>query len=309
MLMSLIAVAVLHQAPTPEATSAQTAAVVKTNEERTAEALEKAAQAAERLAQAAERMSPPPPPAAAPAAPSNWSVVVGANSTWITGNVLSLTFAGQASAIRKTDRTIFAAKLFGGYGERYVEATDTTPASTDVLLYNVGGSAQFDVRFGEYVSAFVGAGLDTDHVKSVELRGYGDVGVGVLWLDRKEGSLQRLYLKTDLSLRVQPESRFQYYPTLAQVDDAFLIGPRLAASFRYAFTSATFITEDVEVLPNVLGTARVLVNSATKLGVGLVGNVSVTAGFALRYDSSPAQVPVKRKPLDTQLLLGIEASF
>ena len=317
MILSLIAALALQQTPVvePVPVTADTAAVaanaVKTNEERTADALEKAANAADRLAAAAERMSPPPAPAApgSPAPVSDpWDVSVGANATWLSGNVNSVTFAGSASVIRKTRRTIFTAKLFGGYGETYnAESADgLTPASTDVLLFNAGAAAQFDLRFGDYITIFVGGGLDTDHVKSVEIRGYGDLGVGAVWLDKKEGDLQKLYLKTDLSIRVQPEVRQQYYPTGENLDDAMFVGPRIAATFRYSFTKTTFFTEDIELLPNVLGSPRVLINNATKLGVGIVGAFSVTAGFAVKYDSAPAE---NRKQTDTQLLIGVEANF
>lgn len=270
--------------------------------------------AARRIAEAAERMSPPPPPpppaalpAAPPAPPRPWTSNVTAGLTWVTGNVTSFAFVGNASTTRKVDRTILAAKAFAGYGEKL---QDPAVGPNEVLLYNVGVTAQFDYRFTPLVSAFVGAGVDADHVKSVELRGYGDVGLGVLWLDSKEGPADKQYqkalLKTDLNVRVQPEARFQYYPVPMQVDDSLLVGPRLAAAFVYAVNATIHFHEDLEVLPNVLGEPRVLVNSLSKASVGLNTLLAFNASFALKFDSLPA---AGKKPVDTILSLGLEANF
>jgi hypothetical protein len=132
--------------------------------------------AARRIAEAAERLSPPPPPAEAkPASPKLWTSNVTAGLTWVTGNVTSFSFVGNASTTRKTDSTILVVKVFAGYGEKLL---DPAVAPNEVLLYNVGGTAQFDYRFTPLISSFAGAGIDADHVKSVELRGYLDAGLG-----------------------------------------------------------------------------------------------------------------------------------
>ena len=41
-------------------------------------------------------------------------------------------------------------------------------------------------------------------------------------------------LRTDLSMHYQHEYRFQYFPTELKIPDRDLLGPRVAASFRYA---------------------------------------------------------------------------
>ena len=274
-----------------------------------ADALARIGVAAERLAAAAERLSPPPPPEdkSKPAPkPDLWAGSAGLGLTWVPGNVTSIAFIGSGQAIRKGEHTIFVAKGFAGYGEKVNDAG----TANEVLLYNAGAAAQFDYRFTPHISALIGAGLDMDHVKSVELRGYGDLGVGVLWLDLKEGpagkEFQKLYLKTDVSLRVQPESRFQYYPTAEDVPDVVLVGPRLALSFRYSLSKATAFQEDAELLTNVVGPTRVMVNSTSKLLVGIAGSFALTAGFALKYDSAPA---AGLKNTDTVLSLGVDATF
>ena len=62
------------------------------------------------------------------------------------------------------------------------------------------------------------------------------------------------------------------------------------------------------MIPNVIGDSagRLLFNSDTKLAVGIAANVSAIAGFGIKYDSQPA---TGKKPLDTLLTVGLEATF
>src|SRR4051812_13559798 len=101
-------------------------------------------------------------PAPAPV-PNPWTAGLSAGFTWIGGNVVSLTAVGGAQAVRKTDRTIWGTKISAGYGEKY------TPEPHEVLLLNGALSSQFDYRFNPTISIFAGAGIDFDHVKSIEL--------------------------------------------------------------------------------------------------------------------------------------------
>lgn len=262
--------------------------------------------ATKRLAEAAERISPPPLPEA-PATPKKWTTNVTGGLTWVTGNVTSFAFVGNASTTRKVDKTIIVAKASAGYGEKLI---DPALGPNEILLYQMGISAQFDYRFTPMISGFLGAGADADHVKSIEHREYGDAGLGVLWLDSKEGpagkQYQKTLLKTDLNIRAQPESRFQYYPVPMQLDDALLVGPRLAGVFGYAVNPTTTFREELELLPNVLGQPRLLVNSLTRVSVGLNTLLAFNASFAAKYDSQPAE---GKKPIDTVLSLGLEANF
>ncbi len=302
MILAFVVASVVSQQPAVEPTPVPIAVSA---------ALEKLSAAAERLAAAAERISPPQPaanPEATPPKPDLWTGNAGVGLTWVTGNVTSIAFVASAQATRKGERTITVLKGFGGYGEKLNDAG----TASEVLMYNAGLAAQFDYRFTKHISAFFGAGIDTDHIKSVEIRGYGDLGVGVVWLDEKDGEpgkeFQRLYLKSDLGIRVQPETRYQYYPVQADVPNELMIGPRLAVSFRYALSARAFFTEEAEVLPNVLPNqpGRVLLNSTSKLGVGIAANMSLAAGFTLKYDSAPA---AGRKNTDTVLSIGLDASF
>ena len=195
-------------------------------DERAAVAAEKAADAAKSAAEAAQRSADAlqklveleaaekaPPPAAAPApaapAPSPWSGGVSLGFTYLAGNSNSVTFAGAANVQRKTQRWIYGAKVFGAYGL----TTPADGAAPQTVALNAGINAQIDFRLIERVSILIAGGLDTDHVKSVELRGYGDVGVGIIWVDQKVEDYQKLMLKTDITFRVGSEGRYNYYPT------------------------------------------------------------------------------------------------
>jgi hypothetical protein len=295
-LLTVMLLAQTEETPLPEKPPTEEAP--KPLDEATAKEL---AEAARQLTQAMERLTSglPKPAEPAPVAEKVWAGSLSAGLTWITGNVSSLAFVSSGSVVRKGEKTLFSLKAFGGYGEK--------ADPRDVLLYNLGLATQFDWRFTQVISILIGGGLDTDHVKSVELRGYGEVGVGAFWLDEQAGPSdkrwQKLALKTDLTLRAQPESRFQYYPTPMNIDDAFLFGPKAALMLHYGLGPATYLHEELEVMPNVIGQARVLVNSTTKLAVGIVGGLALTATFALKIDSLPA--PGKR-PVDTILATGLE---
>ncbi len=244
-------------------------------------------------------------PPAAPLAPSPWTATLTGGMTWISGNVISLTFVVAGQATRKTDKTIFVVKAFASYGEKF------GPLPREVLVFNAGTTAQFDYRFNKTISILAVGGLDTDHVKSVEIRGFGELGVGFTWVDIKgesdpEKDLQKVLVKTDVGIRVQPERRFQYYPTFANPEDVWLVGPRVAQVLHYAWSPTTYAREELEFLPNVIGPSRFLVNSVTKAAVGLVSVLSASATFTVRYDSAPA---VGRLPLDTIFTLGIEANL
>jgi len=91
-----------------------------------------------------------------------------------------------------------------------------------------------------------------------------------------------------------------------QIDDSLLVGPRLAGVFAYAVNPTTTFREELELLPNVLGQPRLLVNSLTRVSVGLSTLLAFNASFSAKFDSQPAE---GKKPIDTVLSLGLEANF
>ena len=112
------------------------------------------------------------------------------------------------------------------------------------------------------------------------------------------------------SLANSREGRFQYFATPAVpvgvLPGATLVAPRIAAVMRFALNPGIRFSEEMEFLPNVLGDARFLFNTTSKLSAKLTTSLAITASFLLTYDSAPAG---GKKPLDTSLALGLEAAF
>jgi hypothetical protein len=128
----------------------------------------------------------------------------------------------------------------------------------------------------------------------------------MVWFDIKETDYSKIFLRTDLGFRYQYESRFQYYPTPMREPGVTLVAPRLGAVFRYGFRKGTSFSEEAEVLPNVTGDARVLINSQSKLTTLLTGALSFAAGFGVKFDSAPAPGKVDT---ETTLTVGLEVAI
>ena len=313
-----LAVLVSHVLAAEPATPSEEAAV------RAADAAEKAAVAAQTAADAAlkaaeaaktlaEKAAAAPPTAPAPAAAeekkpeektegSLWTGTVTLGLISTTGNATSLSFNGAASAERKSESWILALKAGGSYGQ--AKSTGETEFKTVALAASFQARAAF--RFTARYSAYLLGGIDTDHIASIEARPYGEAGLGILWIDEKEGDLSKLVLGTDIGFRYGREFRFQYYTTPLNLDDVNIVAPRFGLAFRYALSKHVIFTEDAEVLPMVVGDSRVLVTSVTKVAARIVGPLAVTVGFQVHYDSRPSADKVST---DTALSVGLEASF
>ncbi|HEX8703786.1 MAG TPA: DUF481 domain-containing protein, partial [Myxococcaceae bacterium] len=308
-------------APTPPAaadTAAERAAVAA---ERAAAAAEKAAEASARMAEAVERLSkslPPPPPAATPEAPpaeakkeedpkmDQWKGSMGLGLISLAGNASTLTFNGLANAERKTENWIYSLRAQAVYGRSRLPASETEPERAQVVALGAGLQLRGDRRFTQRISGYVLAGGETDHIKSVEFRGTGEVGTGIVFWDETKEDGRTSSLRTDLAFRFSRETRFQYYPTRLDVADLDLGGPRVGLALRYSVSKDIVFTQDAEAVPNVLGDARLLVNTTSKLLARLTESLSLGTSFVLQYDSAPA---VGKVSTDTALSGTIEMSF
>ncbi|MBZ4418338.1 DUF481 domain-containing protein [Myxococcus sp. RHSTA-1-4] len=327
----LIATSLQAQAPAPTPPAAPAApaaeAAPASPEERAAAAAERAAAAAERAAEASARAAeaaeraataaapPPAPGAAAPAAPAAaapaerkdvWDVTLGAGLISLTGNASTFTFSGLASAQRKTEHWIYAVKAFGAYGRSRPPEVEGDEAVSQVVALNAGVEIRGDRRFTQVLSGYLLGGAETDHVKSVESRSYGEGGLGVLWWDEKSPEGKESYLRTDAAFRYAYETRFQYYPTRLDLEDVDLGGPRFGAVFRYGLSKDVLFKEDVEVIVSVIGDSRMLLNSQTQLSVGLTEALSLSTSFQVKHDSEPPQGKVST---DTALALNLEVKL
>lgn len=283
--------------------------------ERAALAAEKAAAAAERVAAAVEKLAAAQAPAQKPSTEpgkeaaaekpddgsSPWRGTVGLGLTWLSGNSDSLTSTALLGMERRWQSWAIAFKATGAYGQARPAADLTQPAQ--VVALRAGGSLRGDRRFTERMSAFVQAGLETDHVRSVELRTSMEAGASSTWVDLKEKDHQVALLRTDLSLRYLDEARFQYYPMAKNLNDILLLGPRVALTALYALSKDTFLSQDVDATPNIVGDARLLVNATTKLSTRLSQGLLLTTSFQVAYDSQPA---AGKRPMDTILTAGLE---
>lgn len=252
--------------------------------------------------------STPPAPAAetAPATDKKqgeWDVTVGLGLISLTGNASTLTVSGLASAQRTTDHWIYAIKSYGSYGRSRPPEVTGEEAVSQVVAFNAGLELRGDRRFTDVISGYLLGGAETDHVKSVESRTFGEGGLGVLWWDEKKEKGRESYLRTDAAFRYANETRFQYYPTRMNLPDVDLGGPRFGAVFRYGLAQNVTFKEDVEVLVSVIGDSRMLFNSQTQLSVGLTKQLSLGTSFLVKHDSAP---PPGKVSTDTALALNFE---
>jgi putative salt-induced outer membrane protein YdiY len=266
-----------------------------------AEAAQKAAEAAATIA-GAPRLAPtaagaPAAPAAAPK--SKWSGTLGLGLISLTGNSRSVSFNSTAAAEHKNDGWILGLKANAAYGQ--TRPPDGTPTQTVAMA--AGVLARMDRKFHERYSGYLLVAGETDHVASVEVRYTGEAGASITWVDAGGDSGWKTSLRTDLGFRWAQEQRYQYYPTGAARDPVTLYAPRLGLAFKHALNKDVLFTEDAQILPNVVGAGRVIVNSTAKLTSRLTQSLSFGASFQVNHDSTPAAGKV---PTDTILALTIE---
>jgi hypothetical protein len=314
----LVAQAAPATPPPPDPSALEAAAAAQ----KAAEAARAAADAAALAAQAAAQVAgirpatppqPPAPPAptsgaAASATPST-SGLVDLNLIWLTGNSNALTFSANGAVSHTFEGGwILSGKANGQYGQ--TQAAGTTVTQVNALA--AGAMIRGDKLLVPETSIYVLGGSDTDHVASLELRYYGEVGAGIFWLNQKEGDFQKLLLRTDIGLRGAEDDRFQYYgtatdPTSHGLTDLTFVGPRFGVVFRYALNHDVVFEQAAEVLENIDLQSRTLVNSSTKLSAHLAKQFSFVTSFLVAYDSS--EPSIGKVATNTTLSIGLEAAF
>ncbi|WP_233588186.1 DUF481 domain-containing protein, partial [Corallococcus sp. CA049B] len=283
-----------------------------------AEASARLAEAIEKLAEVTARgpIAPPPAPAPeaaaapAPAKPSTWDVSVGLSLISLTGNASTLTVSGLASALRKTENWIYSVKAYGAYGRsRPPEVEGEVESLSQVVALNAGVELRGDRRFTQEISGYLLAGADTDHIKSIEARPYGEAGAGILWFDTKKDTktgTNEAILRTDFAFRYARELRFQYYPTRVDLGDVDLGGPRFGAMFRYGLSKDITFQEDAEILVSVISDSRILFSSQTQVMANLTDALALGVGFLVKSDSAP---PPGKVSTDTALSFNLTVAL
>jgi len=311
LLLATLVVAQPEAAPVAESAARAAAAAEKAAQAATvaAEAALKAAEAAARISAVVPvKLEVPAAPAPAPAAPPGaaWTGTVGLGLVSLTGNSRTVTFTTNAAAERKTAGWILGTKLYATYGQnRAATPREDGTRPTETVAEAAGLQLRGDRRFGPRYSAYALAAADADHVKSVELRSTGELGASVVWVDAGGDSGWKTTLRTDLGLRVSNERRYQYYPVAAPLaeDSITLTAPRAGIAFRYAMSKDVLFSEDAEILPNVIGDSRVLVNSISKVSTRLSRTLAFGVSFTVNHDSDPAPSKVAT---DTALALTLD---
>ena len=236
-----------------------------------------------------------------------WKGMIGIGLVVITGNAETVMGTANAGLDKKLGEWAFGLRASGAYGQSRPPAgveAEVTAARAGLLLRGERNIVSF-------ASIYALAGTETDHVKSVEIRGFAEVGTGIKFYERKEGDLEKMFLRGDVGLRYSHETRFQYYasplvPKGTGLPSATMLGPRIGIVIRYALNKEIRFSEEAEFLPNLLGPSRYLVNSMTKVSARLTESLSFTGSFLVNYDSAPA---ADKKTTDTALVLGVDAIF
>ncbi len=334
----------LTAAPKPAAETAPQAVLTKapTLDYSLLPPAERAALSAERAALAAEQIAKAFAPQAVvnkePAPPAGWKGLAGLNLALLAGNTQSFTLTFNLGLTRKWTVWALGIRAWAAYGTlttTVITSVDaagkpttingqyTTAEVTNVAALNAGASVRGDRFLTDIVSIYAAWTEDFDHIKNIEARHLGDLGVGFTLLnvaDRKIKDWQKLYLRLDIGLRGGYETHWQYFPVSAATETPLGIGilaGRAALAFRWSPAKNIRISEDLEVIPYFLPgsrgqtAGRVLINNTTKLSAAITSYIALTAGFILNYDSQPPQprIPPFRTPLDIILTLGAEAAF
>lgn len=222
----------------------------------------------------------------------------------LTGNARSTSTSGAIRVEFQSYGWLGALDLAGNYGRARPAATG---GPLEVVAEDATARLRGDRRLSRVYSVYLLGGVDTDHVKSIEVRPYGEAGFSALWIDQVvEGEFVKARVQTDLGLRFGHEWRFQYFPTRENLENVRILAPKAGARARYALSRDLVVSEVFEVLPSLLSPYQVYIDSVTKLGANLWRGLGVGVAYQIRYESKP---PPGKVPLDTALTVGLEAAF
>jgi len=244
-----------------------------------------------------------PAPGAPPAEESTLSGNVGLGAVVLTGNSESTTFAFNATLIRKTPDWIYGFKANGTYGR----STDPNTQVETTNALNGSLTARIARRFNPLVAVYLQGIVDTDHLKSIEWRPAGELGISFQLVDVKEGDFQTQALRVDFGFRGGHEYRFQYFPTPENLPDVTIAPPTAGFGYRYAFSKDTILADDLTAVLNLPdGGPRLLLNNVIKLSTRLVSSLTFAISYGIAEDTQP---PPGKKNLDTTLTVAFEMTY
>ncbi len=193
----------------------------------------------------------------------------------------------------------------------YGEAKAAGAARSSVTASNALGEVRGQRDLMKYLGLYALGGAAFDRVAKVESRGYGELGVSVIFFKHEEGDLVKSQLELDVGGRYQHQEWFQYYPDASGPGNHYL-GPKndffihVGESFRYAIDKRTVFSETVDLLPDVITVDDFNMNADAQLSVKLVGPLSFAVDFLVKYNNLP---PPGAQKLDTQLTVSATVSF
>lgn len=136
-------------------------------------------------------------------------------------------------------------------------------------------SVRQDYRFATHVGAFVRGGFERNTTAGIARRFEEAAGLKATFLDR-----ERTTLESELGAALNQQT------ATTDVTENFASG-RAAVLFRQYVTATAFVTEDLEVLPNLDNTDDVRVNSETSLTAPISSRISVKLTYTVKFDNVP----------------------
>ncbi len=252
------------------------------------------------LAQAPVATTPGAPSAAS--AESSTTGTVSLGGMLLTGNSQSASLAFGSTLTRKTPDWIYGFKASAAYGR----STDPATGVESTSALNGSASLRGARRLNPVLAIYVEGIVDSDHLKSIEWRPQGEVGLSLQLIDRKDGDFQTESLRVDLGGRGGYEYRFQYYPTPVNLPDVTIAAPNAGVAARYAFTRDTVIGDELTALLNIPDGPRLLLGNVVKLSTRLHSSLTFAVSYGIAEDTSP---PPGKKQLDTTLTVALEMTL
>jgi len=232
--------------------------------------------------------------------PEGWEGSLSLGAVALAGNAKSLTLSGDVLVDDRSDTWELHAELGAILGLAAGAGKEDVEPAAEWLQGHVRGERRLLSR----LSAFLLLGGEINRPASLAGRAEGEAGVGVTLIERddpEQGSalLLRLYLGAHLA----NDARFQYFPIRRDLEDLLMVGPGAGLRLRWKPDARVEVTELLRVYPNVVGAARVLAYSDTRLAVKVTERLALELHLLLELDTLQAE---DRRPLDLALTTGLQ---
>nr|WP_158620074.1 DUF481 domain-containing protein [Corallococcus sicarius] len=179
-------------------------------------------------------------------------------------------------------------------------------SSEDVVAEALSVSVRGERRFTPLLGVYALADAKTDHLSSVELRLDGEAGIAFTLLERDTKYAEQQLLRVDLGLHYSNEARFQYFEDEQDLPNVDLLAPGARLTLYYPLNERVKFTQYLEVFPNILGDARLLLESTSKFSTYITHRLALSTNLVVGVDTAPA---AGKAVADLALTLGAEFEF